>query len=688
MNHAKKLLAASGAVLLIGGAACSEPSGSDQDDPTMPAATGGVTEGADDSTDSSANEDASGDATGEQTDTGADESSGDSGWEPDDPASECPVAELVPPHVYVRRVKTLLTGLAPTEQELSSVVADPTALRDLVAQWVQTEAFLEKLRDYLAVTLQQAPGTRLHYFTQLGNPMDAGDFVPPPELYANLDEAFVRTALAIVDEDQPFSEIASTQTWMLTTAAMSYLLAAEQRDWGPITYYSDPLNVDGVTFNASTPLEVQIEHQVFFHANPGGNGCTEPEENPEVDLLFSKAMGQDSGDCETHIEGLFNAGDFEDWRPVSITTLGANEALMKFYDAPSIRDSSQLALRSAKAGFFSAPAFLAGWRTNEDNSFRVTTNQSLIVGLGLAFEDSDITMPLGDEGLAADHAAPGTECYGCHKNLDPMRNFFANVYYAETYAVRDPDQRLDTTPSFSFQGHSSPGTDLADFGAIIADHPAFSRGWAQKLCYLANAQPCDEDDPEFGRVVRAFEDDDLNFRTLVTELFSSPLVTGASCPEETALRVVPGSVSRREHLCTALEQRLDVDACNLSSTIRELAAGLPTDSWSRGGNQPNQPAQSSLFYAATLDSLCDAIGLAYVDAPDSLLQSDNMSASVQVLVETVMGLPPSDPRSQAASDALTEHIEAAEEVSGSAKRQLASAFTVACTSPFVASTGF
>jgi hypothetical protein len=242
--------------------------------------------------------------------------------------------------------------------------------------------------------------------------------------------------------------------------------------------------------------------------------------------------------------------------------------------------------------------------------------------------------------------------------------------------------------SFSFQGYTAAGDDLGDLGAIIAEHPAFAAGWTQKLCYFANAQACNAEDPEFMRVVHVFEDANLDFKTLVVELFSSPLVTGAVCPADVEMQPVPTSVTRQEHLCYALNARLGVDACGSSNVTTALSRALPADSWSRGSPVPNQPALSSLFYAAAVDSLCRRIGNAIVDAAGSPLQSSDMDGALNVLVHDLLGLSPSDPRHDTIRTVLAEHLADAAAVTDDKEAQLVSAFDLACTSPYLTSTDF
>ena len=43
-----------------------------------------------------------------------------------------------------------------------------------------------------------------------------------------MEESFVRTALHIINSDQPFTQVARTQTWMVTTANLVLLLYGDQ----------------------------------------------------------------------------------------------------------------------------------------------------------------------------------------------------------------------------------------------------------------------------------------------------------------------------------------------------------------------------------------------------------------------------------------------------------------------------
>ncbi|MEO0812514.1 MAG: hypothetical protein AAFY60_06600, partial [Myxococcota bacterium] len=51
----------------------------------------------------------------------------------------------------------------------------------------------------------------------------------------------------------------------------------------------------------------------------------------------------------------------------------------------------------------------------------------------------------------------------------------------------------------------------------------------QKMCMFANSKECDRADPVFQEILTNFEESNLSFRTMATEVFASPLMTGSEC---------------------------------------------------------------------------------------------------------------------------------------------------------------
>src|SRR6185369_8763706 len=65
-----------------------------------------------------------------------------------------PFAPL-PPSAAVAKVKNLLVGLPPTDDEVAAVAADPSEMRGLVAGWMQLPEYQQTLLRFFELSLQQ-----------------------------------------------------------------------------------------------------------------------------------------------------------------------------------------------------------------------------------------------------------------------------------------------------------------------------------------------------------------------------------------------------------------------------------------------------------------------------------------------------------------------------------------------------
>jgi hypothetical protein len=230
----------------------------------------------------------------------------------------------------------------------------------------------------------------------------------------------------------------------------------------------------------------------------------------------------------------------------------------------------------------------------------------------------------------------------------------------------------------------------------------------QKLCYYANSAPCLATDPEFSRIVSVFQQG-YQWDALVQELFSSPLTTHAKPTQTTALAEVV-SVSRRDHLCAALNFRLGLtDVCGLSvltsgkaTTVTEIAGGLPSDGYGRGATVPVLPNNPTLFYRAGVENICEAVAAMVIDPKPGTLpagatswQSTAADAAIADFVSLIMAITPSDPRSAQMVTILTNHYNSAlasAPTPPSTKKitptqALESTFVAACLSPSFAGIG-
>ena len=205
------------------------------------------------------------------------------------------------------------------------------------------------------------------------------------------------------------------------------------------------------------------------------------------------------------------------------------------------------------------------------------------------------------------------------------------------------------------------------------------------------------------RIVSLFQSSGFAWNTLVAELFSSPLVTNAShtVTYDTNGEVV--AVSRRDHLCAALDTRLGfTDICGLQAVtakaakalVPSIAAGLPSDGYGRGSVAPVLPNQPTLFYRAGLENICETVAAETIDvtAANQLpnvkqWSSGDPDTAIADFVSIIMALTPSDARSAPATALLKAHFTQATQGGATATNALRSTFVAACLAPSSVSIG-
>ena len=631
-----------------------------------------------------------------------------------------------PPAVYVAKVKNILVGLPPSDAELAQVTADPSTLPALIDDWMKLPQYQQKMMVFFELAFQQ---------TQIAA-ADFVDIVPQqglgigraiPLLVQNVRESFARTVLQLTAEGRPLTDAFTTKRLMMTPALMELYAFLDTRlvndnagvndtfakantglkvvmgtaqgpipiadtldptnanylhwyspDVATLTYTNDPTcnNLDPISFNVSSQaIHALLYGEIPTHTGPSGN-CNNRQ---------GSVMSQQVVDT-----------DFTDWRMVTIRPPRTGEVHTRFFDLPLLRASSELVLSIPRPGFFSTPAFFANWPTNSSNQMRVTVNQALIVATGTAVDGQDTTAPATTPGLDAEHAAPDTPCFGCHQQLDPTRSIFSSTYSWFYYPQND--QTLVKQPGlFAFQNVIAPMKTIDDFAQLLVTHPLVPQAWGQKLCYYANSAPCNPVDPEFKRVLDKFAESGMSWNVLVRELMASPITTNAA---KTATGSTNGNVvavSRRDHLCSALNSRLGfTDICQLDATvtgrasnaIAQIVSGMPSDGYGRGATIPVLPNQPTLFYRSGLENVCAAVAALVIDAAPNAAQpnakkwsSTQPETAVADFVALLLAMPPSDPRAAQASQILTSHFQGAVASGATAKDSLRSTFVAACLSP-------
>jgi hypothetical protein len=648
---------------------------------------------------------------------------------------ERPVGVFAPntPATYVAKVKNVLVGLPPTDAEVQSVASNPAALESLVAGWMAYPQYTTKMQRFFELAFQQTQVSTVDFATQVyPHQFDPNAFTAPL-LLQNTTESFARTMIELVAEGRPFTSAATTETFMMTPALMelyAFIDGWQVSDSGVVTdrfAVADPSAT--ITVEASAgPIPIA---ETLNPASPnylhwydpdlgssavslGPAGCkTDPLVYPVSSivlhyLLYGTLAGRldpnggtavclfDFGSAST---SQLSGSDFTAWKMVTVRPPKPGEATTAFYDLATLRSSNELVLNLPRVGFFSTPAFFANWQTNASNEMRVTTNQALIVALGSSIDGTDTTVPATTPGLDAEHAAPGTPCFGCHQLLDPTRSILAATYSWD-YHVQDESVFTAQDGLFAFRGVIEPVASVADFGKALATHPLFATAWAQKLCAYAGSTTCESSDPELQRIVGDFVSSGFDWSTLVREMMSSPLVTYAAPTQSARDQGEVVAIARRDQLCAALNARLGfTDVCGLQpttntqalGTIPEIVAGLPSDGYGRGAAAPVLPTAPTLFYRAAAENICEGVSAMVIDAPGAAgvrqWSSAQPNDAIADFVSTVMALPSSDPRAAPATGILQSHFASAIAAGATASDALKSTFTAACLAPSSVSIG-
>ncbi|MGE0788778.1 MAG: hypothetical protein AB7S26_24105 [Sandaracinaceae bacterium] len=561
------------------------------------------------------------------------------GRDPGDPGGPPPIPfEPMPPSAALSRVKLLLHGGAMTDEELARVTApdgslDREGLRGVIESWRGTPELQRKLQSFLQLSLQQYEvNTGRPYTSQLDMAaMFQTSGIDANALFANLEQSFVRTSWEIVDTDQDFRNVVTTRTWRVTTAMLAALVYME----------------------SDRARRGEDRFQYMAHLTPG---------------------------------------DYEDWRSVTFSQARSAGEVMSYENTAGfvsslrrIPDGGTLPLRAPRVGFFNTPVFFESWETNPDNQFRVTTSQTLITALDLIFEAGDTTEVTSLNGLAEEHAMPDTACYQCHRELDPMRLQFMNVYSFENRSLTDRSDALP--PTFAFQGVNAEPQTMDELASVIANHPRFATAWTQKLCMWANSARCDESDPELQRIADGFARD-FDLWQLVLEVFTSPLVTASQSTLTHERSEYFISVARANHVCEAFETRLDQAraerceeeraadpgglepatclprtrgaVCSFSRTARDMAEVLSRDAYSRGARDLVQDSLTGPFNSRALNELCTAYSPREIGTQtDRTFDPNDPEDSLDRMVRYVMGLPVSHPRYEAARAALDRSFDIA-----------------------------
>ena len=650
----------------------------------------------------------------------------------------------VPPAAYAAKIKNLMTGAALTDAEFSSLGATGANLGTLIGQWAKTPQWQTRLLQFFTVTFKQGQVADASYSDYFGTDQSyrfANNGVT--RLASAADEMFGRTAVATVNAGQPFINLLTTRTFMMNTAlkVLTTLRDAElsRTNWFSAEY---PNYVARRESTSPIPVSQSIDPAssnfgVWYDPDPGTTDdalCSAyafPPNNDSVNyvgsLLFGARVGVDRTTCDSVPDGsaLITPADWSDWTMVTVRPpANASEKHTIFWNLPGLRTATTLVVDNQEPmGFFSTAAFVLSKSPNDANQYRQIVNEALIVANGQSFLNGNVVPAAPD--LVSLKANPderadelNAPCIGCHATLDPMRNYFVQSF--DYYFQPQTDQTMQSLPtSFFVTGMSAPvvgsSGGIKDFATALTKSPNFAAAWVQKLLIFANSAPAAADDPELLRVAGVFTSSGYNFNTLVTTLFTSPLVTGAAATG-TANNVQAGAL-RLQSLCLTLGTRLSLtDPCNLTwnednvtaadtsgnivdlrNSVSNALAVFPVDMYLRGKVDNAAARSPSVVTTIGMNQLCIQLAPFVVDnAPLSVYSSTSVNKAITAMTTQLLGIPTPDPRYQPVLAALNSHYSAALSAATASKSNggmsaaslaLQSTFVAACSSELTQSFG-
>ena len=570
-----------------------------------------------------------------------------------------------------------------TADEYTQLTTDPNALPGLVDAWMATPQWQKILLDYFRKVFQTGTDNMFDYANlfvriyQINQDWAWFGWHTWYDIINSMQDVFPRTALQLVNENAPFTQVITTQRYMMNTPMMAmsaYLDAVPQDDftndvmsayWMGTTYANKSYLRQGTrAIDANSSMDPNSAdfmnwYDPIYDPSSGYNltWCAEP-------ITVNTGGTVVSGDGETFSmpgtymaqmnmvqlfggrrgcppwqvpgasagrAGVFTDADWATWKWVTIRHPAATETPTVFTNVPQMRARNELVLNGDQSGFMTTPGFMENWMTNQSNADRLLVNQALIIGLDFTFAPQN-TAPSSSSGDPNQHAVPGTTCYGCHASLDPAVALFRQSYSLSHRWQAARPSSVPATGTFSIPGAPAvSGTGVTTLGAAMAAHPLFAKGWAQKMCRFANGAMCLESDPEFQRIVGVFTQSNFNFRTLVREIVLSPMVTAATYSPTAAGLRAKASITRRDQLCAALEARLqwpdvcqlrvhgmyygvpDADGDSYGDSVRALGQTVADSTFARGQIAPAMPTQPDLFYVLSSDNLCLLLSQQVVD---------------------------------------------------------------------------
>ncbi len=668
-----------------------------------------------------------------------------------EPPTPPPEFDPLPRRIGIAKAKDKLTGLHTTDEELKQGATDE-GFKALIDTWINSPDF-EAVMLPLFIDLFQQNVAQDDAPFQSGLNLSSQGFLAPQSsipMARSLQEMFARTALQIVKENRPFTEVATTTRYMMNTPIMAtyaFLDVSPRGDNGsrPKTdswlrkkfpSYSYTLK-EGLAANVIPVAETLDENSANFNVwsadyreynldmdsdygwgdEPAGFPWDRYAAGANFENLFG-TVGNFNSQGKSGLPSLFTEADWNTWKWVNVRAPKTNETPSYFWNLNGLRGASEIVTPGPRVGYFTTPAYFTHWRATPGNSMRLQTNQALIIGLEISLVSREPIPASPTVTTAADHVKPGTACFNCHQTLDPMRDFIRRDFSVAGAAPRAMSSPVYGSPLgaqsvFKLSATPTAGLGVADFGQAIASHPDFAKAWTQKVCNWANTARCADSDPEFLRIAEAFQKSNFNFKVLLREFFSSPISTSESRTKSSDESGQITSVVSREQLCHRMSSRgVKSDLCLLLpvsftfSPMRnnprfQASAAMPLTSYPRGIPTALVPRDPGILYQAAVDRACAYFANELVGNSVHYFNQrwpEKGEASVQTaldeFVTVVMNVPASDERYAELRAVLQRHYDQVLPLleplphNSPVSQAMRSTFTVACTSPLAAGNGF
>ena len=268
----------------------------------------------------------------------------------------------------------------------------------------------------------------------------------------------------------------------------------------------------------------------------------------------------------TTTAGQLTATDFTAWKMVTIRPPNAGEAPTPFYDLPTLRTAKRARPHDPARRLLHDAGVLR--QLADEHEQPDARHDEPDAHRRARVDDRRHRLDDAAEHARARRRARGARdaCFGCHQLLDPTRSILSATYSWNYHHQIDPT--LTAQPGlFAFQGVVNATSKRSTTSrTTLATHPLFAAGLGAEALLLRELGRLRHDDPEFQRVVGVFKSSNYSWNTLVASCCRrrSRRTRRRRRPRATNGEVV--AVSRRDHLCAALNNRLGfTDVCGLDA---------------------------------------------------------------------------------------------------------------------------